>query len=144
MTLVEIINKLLSKREQYKQLRSAWFQNILIVESTILGAIVALSDNSKESIYVRIAFVLTIALLILGILSAVIALYYDNACAKLAIKAIREQIHKMKEGNGTDEAIYAEDAKSFLFFDILTYIFFSLSFISLMGYTVLKNIPELL
>lgn len=144
MNLGETIDDLLSKTEQYKQFRTAWFQNILIAGSTILGALVALSNNNTEDMHVRIVFVLVITMLALGILSAVIALYYDSACAKRAILAIREQLHKLSVGNDTDETIFAEDAKSFLLFDVLTYIFFSLSFISLMTYVVLKNIPELL
>lgn len=143
MTLEEILKEHLLKREQCKQHRTVWFQSILIAGSTTLGALVALSNNHTERMCVRFAFVLTTGLLALGILSAAIALYYDSACSKRAILAIREQLHNMMKGFYTAAVVFAEDAKTFLLFDVLTYIFLSLSFISLMGYVVLKNLPEL-
>lgn len=108
----------------------------------LLGALVALTDNSQESLGIRRLFVLTIALLLLGILSAAGALLYNMVYASRAKMAAQKYIPHTIDSR--DERLYIsiDDPKGLLYFDGLSYIFFSLSFISLVLYVIAKNLPE--
>ena len=108
----------------------------------LLGALVALSNNSREFYPVRVLFVLTVISLTLGILSVAIALYYDIFQSKRRQLEDYKRLQNIVSGANTDPTSLKGKSKTFLFFDILTYVFFSLSFISLIVYVIAKNLPE--
>lgn len=136
--------KYIQSEEQYLKTRSTWFYNILIASAGLLGALVALSNNSHETCLVRSLFVATIILLILGILSVAISLYCDTARAKQRHEADYKRLQNIIFDKKDDSISSIRDLKLFSFFGILSYILFPLSFISLIVYVVLKNLPELL
>lgn len=139
---VNAAKKYIQSKEQYLKTRSTWFYNILIAGAGLLGALVALSNNSHELYPVRILFVLTVILLTLGILSVAIALYYDISRSKCRQLEDYRRLQSIVVGTNTDSISLKSAPKAFLLFDILTYIFFSLSFISLIVYVIAKNLPE--
>lgn len=142
--LYETIKEYTVANDKYSKNRSAWFYNILIAAAGLLGALIALSNNSQEHLYVRSLFVLTVALIALGILSGAIALRYDTVCSKRHRQVVRNRIKDMSDGKVHDDLYTSiKDASEFLIFDKVTYILFSLSFICLMTYVVAKNLPEL-
>lgn len=91
-------------REKHMQTRERWFQSLLVAASGLLGALVALTNNSQERIEIRILFVLTIALLLLGILAAAIALFYNTEHASRAKKAARSCI--LSKNDSIDTRLY--------------------------------------
>lgn len=130
-------------REKHMQTREGWFQSLLVAASGLLAALVALTNNNQERIEVRFLFVLTVGLLLLGILAAAIALFYNTVCANRARKEAHSYItHKI---DSIDARLYLSfsDPKKLLSFGIASYILFSLSFISLMVYVIAKNLPEI-
>lgn len=131
-------------REKQLGTRERWFQSILVAAAGLLGALVALTNNSQEIQSVRILFVLTIILIVLGILTAAIALFYNLVCANRAKMAARSHLVYKNDQEYASPYISLDDPKKLLFFGVLSYIFFSLSFISLIIYVVLKNLPELI
>lgn len=131
-------------REKHLGTRERWFQSILVAAAGLLGALVALANNSLERIETRILFVLTIVLIVLGILAAAIALFYNLVCASHARAEARSHLICKNAQEYEDSYISLDDPKKLLFFGVLSYIFFSLSFISLIVYVILKNLPELL
>lgn len=136
--------KCIQYEEQYLKTRSTWFYNILIAGAGLLGALVALSNNSHETYLVRFLFVATIITLTLGILSVTISLYCDTARAKQRHEASYKRLQNIIFDKKDDSTSSIRDLKLFSVFGVLSYIFFSLSFISLIIYVVLKNLPELL
>ena len=48
-------------REKHMQTHERWFQSLLVAASGLLGALVALTNNSQERIEIRILFVSPIA-----------------------------------------------------------------------------------
>lgn len=129
-------------REKYMQTRERWFQSLLMSGAGLLGALVALTDNSQESLGIRRLFVLTITLLLLGILSAAGALLYNMVHASRAKRAAQKYISHTIDSRNKRLYISIDDPKGLLYFDGLSYIFFSLSFISLVLYVIAKNLPE--
>ena len=130
-------------REKHLETRERWFQSILVAAAGLLGALVALTNNSLERIEIRILFVLTIILIVLGILAAAIALFYNLVCASRAKAAARSLLICKNVQENEYFYISLDDPKKLLIFGALSYIFFSLSFISLIVYVILKNLPEL-
>lgn len=138
---INAAKKYIQSKEQYLKTCSTWFYNILIAGAGLLGALVALSNNSREFYPVRV-FVLTVISLTLGILSVAIALYYDIFQSKRCQLEDYKRLQNIVSGANTDPTSLKGKSKTFLFFDILTYVFFSLSFISLIVYVIAKNLPE--
>ena len=139
---INAAKKYIQSKEQYLKTRSTWFYNILIAGAGLLGALVALSNNSREFYPVRVLFVLTVISLTLGILSVAIALYYDIFQSKRRQLEDYKRLQNIVSGANTDPTSLKGKSKTFLFFDILTYVFFSLSFISLIVYVIAKILPE--
>lgn len=131
-------------REKHLGTRERWFQSILVAAAGLLGALVALTNNSLERIEIRILFVLTIILIVLGILAAAVALFYNLVYASRAKKEARSHLTCKNAQEDEYPYISLADPKKLLIFGALSYIFFSLSFISLIVYVILKNLPELL
>ena len=125
-------------REKHMQTRERWFQSLLVAASGLLGALVALTNNSET----RILFVLTIALLLLGILAAAIALFYNTEHASRAKKAARSCISSKNDSIDARLYLSFSDPKKLLYCGVASYIIFSLSFISLIVYVIAKNLPE--
>lgn len=129
-------------REKHMQTRERWFQSLLVAASGLLGALVALTNNSQERIEIRILFVLTIVLLLLGILAAAIALFYNTEHASRAKKAARSCISSKNDSIDARLYLSFSDPKKLLYCGVASYIIFSLSFISLIVYVIAKNLPE--
>lgn len=144
MKLYETLKEYTEANDKHSRNRSAWFYNILIAAAGLLGALIALSNNSHESLCVRSLFVLTVTLIALGILSGAIALRYDTVCSKRHRQEVRNRIKDMSDGKVRDDLHTSiKDASELLIFDKVTYVLFSLSFTCLMIYVIAKNLPEL-
>lgn len=141
--IVSLLTEYTEAKEKLLKNRSTWFYNILIAEAALLGSLIALSNNSRESFCVRILFVSTVALIILGILSAIIALHYDTERSRRHCQEVRNKIKCKSEGLEIDDPHTSiKDPRALLVFGVLACIFLSLSFIVLMMYVVVKNLPE--
>lgn len=141
--IINLLTEYKEARETLLKNRSTWLYNILIAASALLGSLIALSNNSQESCFVRSLFVLTVVLITLGILSAAIVLRYDTECSKRHCQEVRKKLKCIREGSEYDDLWTSiKDPRALLSFGILVYIFFSLSFIALVLYVIAKNLPE--
>lgn len=127
--IINLLTEYKGARETLLKNRSTWFYNILIAASALLGSLIALSNNSQESCFVRSLFVLTVALITLGILSVIIVLRYDTECSKRHCQEIRKKLKCIREGSEYDDLWTSiKDPRALLFFGILACIFFLIFF----------------
>ena len=95
--------------EMHKQSISFW-QNLLLVSSSIIAVSVSLYDNNQENLYIQVAFLLTVALLTLCIVFCGIILYVHSTQPKNMRRALLREFEKsLRHGSPMEEVIHVEN-----------------------------------
>lgn len=133
--VVEKYNEL--SDEMNKQSISFW-QNLLLVSSSLIGVLASLYDNTQRIQDVQIAFLLSIALLTLCSLFCGIILYVHSTQPKRMRQALLREFEKsLRQGSPMEEVIPKPDRLLSLVQKI-TLILLLLSVFSILAYSFLK------
>lgn len=82
----------LTNRSTERQLNLC--QSILLVEGSILGALIALHSTQTSCLYIRLVFALSILLLLSGTLTSVVAIHDLSMLLEQAKIDLKEELHK--------------------------------------------------
>lgn len=96
------INRGLSSRAMQEE--ASLFRNIMIAASSMLGIVAALHTTNSTTLYIRLAFSLSLVLFALGILLAGSVLYIHANYSKRVLRGHSDRIQQLEaddEGEGT-------------------------------------------
>ncbi|WP_139317734.1 hypothetical protein [Parabacteroides timonensis] len=145
------IKDLETRDTEYYRSLSSWFGNILISACGFLGVLIALPDNAEAALHIRLAYVLSILLGILGVLLLTVALFYETLRAKRIRKEtyrlFRQGTHVYSQKNenivSVDFCASTKPPTFLLWIGVIACIVLFLFFISTVFYVVAKNFPEI-
>ena len=133
--VVEKYNEL--SDEMNKQSISFW-QNLLLVSSSLIGVLASLYDNTQRNLDVQIAFLLSIALLTLCSLFCGIILYAHSIQPKRMRQALLREFEKsLRQGAPMEEVIPKPD-RWLALVQKITLVLLMLSVFSILAYSFLK------
>ena len=123
--------------EMNKQSISFW-QNLLLVSSSLIGVLASLHDSTQQNRNVQIAFLLSISLLTLCSLFCGIILYVHSVQPKRMRQALLREFEKsLRQGSPMEEVIPKPDRLLSLIQKI-TLTLLLLSVFSILAYSYLK------
>jgi hypothetical protein len=93
----------------------AFFQQLLVVASGILGIVVSLHTSTSPHMYVRILFVVAIAMLAIGILMTVVVLFDHARLVERVRQSLRIEIQSALKENRKLNLVSIEKKKRTLF-----------------------------
>jgi MFS family permease len=137
----ELIKDLENRDTDYCKSLSGWFYNILVATCGFLGALIALSDNTGASLHIRLVYVVSIVLGILGVLLLVVALLYETVRAKRIRLESRKRVNDGR--NILTPYLSIKPPTFLLIFGIIASSLLILFLISITYYVIAKNFPEL-
>lgn len=118
--------------------RNQWLQHVLLLCSAVLGLIAGLQPTITGNLPARLALVLTILLLAIGILSGAVALYGN--LLGIAILQRRQYLEKALQAlreNRPVGGVYGELPKRYAVCEVICYTCLFSSVVSLVAYSVL-------
>ncbi len=136
-------NDHIDKVEKYTNLSSdkqdAFSYNVLLLSSSIFGILISLHDNKTEHLYTRVAFLIAILLLALGILSLVIMLYDRSMLVEhMRQKYLKELVNALNK-NKKVNSVFAKEGKRLMICRKISYTILLLSLFMLIIYTALST-----
>jgi len=136
-------NEHIDKAEKYTNLSSekqdTFSYNVLLVASSIFGILISLHDNKTECLYTRVAFLIAIVLLALGILSLVVMLYDRSMLVEhMRQKYLKEVANALREEKKV-KPVFAKEGKRLIFCRKISYTTLLLSLFMLIIYTTLST-----
>lgn len=126
---------------QFYQKRETFLSNTIVAAAGLLGAVIALSDNSRSPEIVRILFVLSTSIGIFGILLAIIGLRFQYALAARTREKLRSLAHNRAYEN--ERFLLVDPPKIYWQIGVIGLLLLVLSLLLLLGYIIAKNLPEL-
>lgn len=126
--------------EQYWKARISHINNILVAYSALLGALVALCDNSHKTSSIRTVFALAVATGALGILLTGIGSVFDCVRLKRLQSHIAEEYSKSQYN--FSGMIVSSPPKYLLVTAYIGFSFLVFSLLLILVYTLLVNVPE--
>lgn len=140
----EHLNEHIDRVEKYTNLSSekqdTFSYNVLLVASSIFGILISLHDNKTECLYTRVAFLIAILLLALGILSLVIMLYDRSMLVeRMRQKYLKEVVNALREDKEVNP-VFAKEGKRLIICRKISYTTLLLSLFILIIYTTLSTL----
>lgn len=140
---LEYYHKQLDKLEQYTNLsaekQDAFSHNVLLVSSSILGILISLHDNKTECLYTRVAFLIAILFLVVGILSLAVMLYDRSMLVEHARQKFAEEARIALQEDRKLRSICVPDGKRLKVCKIISYTTLPLALLMLVVYTILST-----
>jgi hypothetical protein len=129
-TFVDLTNQLAEKKY-------AWSQHILLLSSTLFGILIALHNESSNTLGIRLCFSLAVALLGFGVLLTAIALYsHINALGRSRKVFLQESSDALNKRRDV-KPVGVPALKIFVVCEIVGYICFFLCVALLSLYSIL-------
>lgn len=126
---------------QFYQARETFLSNTIIAAAGLFGAVIALSDNSRSTEVVRILFVLSTSIGLFGILLAIIGLKFQYVLAAKTREKLRSLANNRAYEN--EQFLLVDPPKIYWRIGVVGLILLVLSLLLLLGYIIVKNLPEL-
>ncbi len=121
---------------------TSWWEQILLVASSIAAILVSLHTKSEFHLYTRLAFLIAVASLVLGVLLVSIVLFHYKQVHEKARQAflqeIKNAIQEDREINGVGCAL----PKRLKVFETIAYVLLILSLVMMIVYIVLQDFIE--
>ena len=124
---------------RFQSAHQDFLKHILIVASTLLAILTAFPVSPEAGIRVRILFLVSLLLLLLGILGGSVALYAATHLRKRIFERVKEQIQNHM-GQMSDETISENPLKIFSVCEKAAYVCLMLALLSLTSYAVLFSL----
>jgi hypothetical protein len=113
-----------------------WLKQVLFLATTLFGILISLPKTIPESLYARLCFFLAVALLCLGILALLWALYhFSTDTARKVREAYQNELMSAQKENRHLRPVGYRIAKSVLFCEKAGYVCIGLSFLLLSVYS---------
>lgn len=109
------------------------------MSSSILGILISLHDNKIECLYIRVAFLIAILFLAVGILSLTIMLYDRSMLVEHARQKFAEEARNALQEDRELRSICVPDGKRLKICKIISYTTLPFSLLMLIIYTVLST-----
>ena len=95
--------------------QDTFFQQLLIVSSTLLGLIVSLHTTNSPLLYIRLVYVAALALLSLGVLATAVAVYGRAKTHALLAERFQTELNTALHTDRQVEPVYTRHSKVTLF-----------------------------
>lgn len=112
----------------------SFFQHILLVSSSILGVIISLHTTNSQCLYIRLIFIVSTILLLLGILSLAVVLYDFSNLQERTRQSFCKEVQDALQNDEKCKMVTVNHKKRTLFLEKVSYIFLILGIFSLVTY----------
>lgn len=119
------------------RIRLSFLRHLLLVASSIAGLLLSLQCKSFECQYTGLVFLLSVALLLLGILSCAIALYTHSMVVEKARLLHLAEVRAARRANREVKTVFAGKSKAALICEKTCYVCFFLALLGLFAYSAL-------
>lgn len=140
--IFEYIKACEKQDDKFYTARNNWLYNMLVVSAGLLGAVIALTDNTESPYYARLLFLLSVALGLLGVLLGAIGLHFDVAYQKEKRAKMREQISNSPDKSNIEDLISVTPPLIYWRISQVSCILLAASLLLLFCYVAFKNLPE--
>jgi len=128
-----LIDVALSKRESF-------FQQLLIVSSTLLGIVISLHTTNSPHLCIRLVFVAALVLLALGVLATVFVVFDFLQIRHQSRQVYLTELNTASQNNRPVGYVQVEAKKRTAFLEKSSLLFFVSGLIVLTSYAVLINL----
>lgn len=135
---VKNLQKLTEITNQATEKRMEFYQNILVAGASILGILVSLHTTQTSCLYIRLVFVLSIYLLLLGVLLSAIVLYDLSLLPERTKAAFVEELQKVLSEDRNPKPISVPKKKRTKYCEKWSLISLSASLLLLIIYTTMS------
>lgn len=123
------------------QLRLSFWQHILLVSSSIDGILISLHVGNSGCIYTQVAFVLSIFLLTLGVLSTTIVVYDHPMLVERTRQEFLQRLQIGFRNNQKIGAVVPKKKKRTVFCERFSCVSFVLALFFMLVYTLFNEFP---
>lgn len=132
--ILDKCNQMLASQEEKK---SSWLRFLVSTAAVLCGILVSLGTPSSMQIQIRIPYIVGVVSLALGVLTLSMSLYSQIYYMQEKIRLFSKEAKKALEENRLPSDIMVAKVKLFSVFEIVGYICFSCSLLSLCVYMIL-------
>jgi len=118
----------------------SFLQNVLLASTSIVGILISLHNNNSQCLNIQLVFLLSVVLLSFGILCLALVLFDFSTIECRSAESFRKEIGESIENGVPLNLVPTTEKKFTSFFEVCSYVFLLMGFISLVIYSVLDTL----